>query len=176
MTDLTKLDEKSFADFAETLFEAEAKRRGLATYRTSGENKEHDLVVENPAAGQIYKVQVKASRAPSSEGVWNFYLKCGGNVRTREGVHRRRGYSPEGVDVFALVLPKTGDFYFIPNVCKPAQQLRLLPGSGRMYEGYHNLWNVFCIPMEKEFILGILGGECPRGCGGCCPVVGNKVP
>jgi hypothetical protein len=165
--DLSKLDDKAFSDFAETHFEAEAKRRGLHAYRTSGENKEHDIVVENPAAGQIYKVQIKASRTPrkGTRNTFDIYLRCGGFSRLGEGKMRRRGYSPEGVDVMVIVLPLVGEIYLIPNRCKPPTQICLEPGSNRKYEGYRDLWNVFCVPLDQGFVHNILGGTCPGTCG-----------
>lgn len=97
---------KEFGAMSECIFEVEARKRGFAVFKPSGDNLPQDCIVCNPK-NELFKVQIKSVRPSSPDKPIKVYLK-------RSPGRRSVPYTGEEVDIFAVVIPDFDAIYLIP--------------------------------------------------------------
>jgi len=147
---------KDFGDFAETYFEAEAKRQGFIVYRTPGDNLDHDFVIENRHTGKFYRVQVKATHSAcrcnsrnGRAGSESYIFQLAKGAVNGGKKRKEKNYVNSNVDVFAFIIPTKDLIFLVPigelKLTERKRTIRITPGDGltTRWAGYQGVWSVF---------------------------------
>jgi len=116
---------------AEQLFATQALRKGFGVSMPLGDFLPYDLIIDN--SGILFRIQVKSTTYKEYN---SYHFKIGNGRRTKEL------YSPDDLDVFALNVFGSRDFFLIPfqHICFQ-KTVRCNPNG--VHGSYYNNWNVF---------------------------------
>lgn len=125
------MNNKKQGAIAEQLFATQALRRGFGVSVPIGDFLPYDLILDND--GILFRIQVK-STTYSEHAAYHF--KIGNGHKSKEL------YSSEDLDVFALNVFGSRDFFIIPHQHIGMQKTIRCNPNGKHGE-YYNNWNIF---------------------------------
>ncbi len=117
---------------SELVFQLEGSRRGLIISRPHG-NKRYDFITDSH--GVLNRVQVKSTLKPKNPT----------NLRYEIVINKRKVYSVNELEIFALHLVDIDLWYFIPvEILVGKSFLSLYPhGRKSIYNNYIDNWEIF---------------------------------
>ena len=126
----------------ETIFISECLSRGLHPHDTIGDYLQHDLLVMNDA-GKVFKVQVKGTESPCTQGRRIPRYRITAKTGTRRA---QKMLDCTKVDILAAHVGPTNTWYLIPCLKISKFSVWLFPDNPKskaQYEGYKENWECF---------------------------------
>jgi hypothetical protein len=125
------MNAKKQGAIAEQLFATQAMRRGFGVSLPLGDYLPYDVILDND--GILFRVQVKSTTFKEYEA---YHFKIGNGQKSKEL------YSADDLDVFALNIFGSRDFFIIPHQHVGMHKSIRCNMNGK-YGDYYNNWNVF---------------------------------
>jgi len=125
------MNAKRQGTIAEQLFATQAIRRGFGVSMPIGDFLPYDMILDNESA--LFRVQVKSTTF-HEYGAYQF--KIGNGQKSKEV------YMVQDVDVFALNIFGSRDFFLVPHDHIGHQKTVRCNPLGK-YQIYYNNWNLF---------------------------------
>lgn len=128
---LKKMNAKKQGAIAEQMFATQAMRRGFGVSLPLGDYLPYDVILDND--GILFRIQVKSTTFKEYEA---YHFKIGNGQKSKEL------YSADDLDVFALNIFGSRDFFIIPHQHIGMHKSVRCNINGK-YGEYYNNWNVF---------------------------------
>jgi hypothetical protein len=125
------MNNKKQGAIAEQLFATQAMRRGFGVSLPLGDYLPYDIILDND--GVLFRIQVKSTTYKEYD---SYHFKIGNGRRSKTL------YGAEDVDVFALNVFGSRDFFLIPHHFIGMQKTVRCSTEGKQGQ-YFNNWNVF---------------------------------
>ena len=125
------MNAKKQGAIAEQMFATQAMRRGFGVSLPLGDYLPYDVILDND--GILFRVQVKSTTFKEYEA---YHFKIGNGQKSKEL------YSADDLDVFALNIFGSRDFFIIPHQHVGMHKSIRCNMNGK-YGDYYNNWNVF---------------------------------
>ena len=125
------MNNKKQGAVAEQLFATQALRRGFGVSVPIGDFLPYDLILDND--GILFRIQVKSTTYKEYD---SYHFKIGNGRRSKEL------YSADDLDVFALNVFGSRDFFIVPHQHIGFQKTVRCNPNG-VHGMYYNNWNVF---------------------------------
>jgi hypothetical protein len=125
------MNAKKQGAIAEQMFATQAMRRGFGVSLPLGDYLPYDVILDND--GILFRIQVKSTTFKEYEA---YHFKIGNGQKSKEL------YSADDLDVFALNIFGSRDFFIIPHQHIGMHKSVRCNINGK-YGEYYNNWNVF---------------------------------
>lgn len=122
---------KKSGETAECYFDYLAMTQGFVVSEPRGDSAPYDRIVE--FGGKLTKVQIKMRSSQNSVKQKNYIV----SIQKADG----SGYTPQEVDVVAILLKNEDIWYFVP-IKKTSKKMRVNPKKDKL-DVYKNNWSVF---------------------------------
>jgi len=122
---------KKSGETAECYFDYLAMTEGFVVSEPRGDSAPYDRIVE--FGGKLTKVQIKMRSSQGSVKQKNYMV----SIQKADG----SGYTPQEVDVVAILLKNENIWYFVP-IKKTSKKMRVNPKKDKL-DAYKNNWSIF---------------------------------
>lgn len=122
---------KKSGETAECYFDYLAMTQGFVVSEPRGDSAPYDRIVE--FGGKLSKVQIKMRSSQNSVKQKNYIV----SIQKADGTT----YTPQEVDVVAILLRNEDTWYFVP-IKKTTKKMRVNPKKDKL-DAYKNNWSIF---------------------------------
>lgn len=122
---------KKSGETAECYFDYLAMTEGFVVSEPRGDSAPYDRIIE--FGGKLTKVQIKMRSSQGSVKQKNYMV----SIQKADG----SAYTPQEVDVVAILLKNENIWYFVP-IKKTSKKMRVNPKKDKL-DAYKNNWSIF---------------------------------